>query len=353
MQTVFTIQELFTDKVFRVPDYQRGYAWEPRQLEEFWDDLEYLAPNREHYAGTVIIHAYNGLVLDEEGKAHKVFEVVDGQQRLTTIVVLLNCLRAEFQALNPTLAEGIRKSYIQLKGLNGQPEYKLRLNSDCHDYWAHSVLAEPIGPQGPSIASHRRLRFAQDYFLKKVSERARRRADAGPWLMEVFGKLTQQVKVNQYMVSDAADVGVIFEVMNDRGKPLSDLEKVKNYLMYLSSKLEVAENPLTRVINDTWAEIFQRLMAASLESSDDEDRLLRSHWIMAYEADPKKWDGSKSIKNHFRLKDFSGRHVELLDSLVRYVKTLRDSLIPFCDAYNPAAAVCFRQACVTRPDGSC
>jgi hypothetical protein len=342
MQTVFTIQELFTDKAFRVPDYQRGYAWEPRQLEEFWDDLEYLAQDREHYAGTVIIHGRNGQVLDEEGKAHGVFDVVDGQQRLTTIVVLLNCLRAEFQGLNPTLAEGIRKSYIQFTSINGQPEYKLRLNSDCQHYWSNSVLAESIGPQGPSIASHERLRFAKDYLLKKVaSERALRGPDAGAWLMELFSKLTQQVKVNQYVVLDTADVGVIFEVMNDRGKPLSDLEKVKNYLMYLSSKLDVPENPLTAAINDTWAEIFQRLMAAGLESSDDENRLLRSHWIMAYEADPKKWDGSKSIKNQFKLKDFSGRHVQLLDSLVRYVKTLRDSLIPFCDAYNPAAADSF------------
>lgn len=342
MQTVFTIQELFTDKVFRVPDYQRGYAWEPRQLDEFWEDLEYLSPDREHYAGTVIIHGRDGQVLDEEGKAHKAFDIVDGQQRLTTIVVLLNCLFAEFNKSNPTLAEGIRKSYIRFKNINGQPEFKLRLNSDSQNYWANSVLAEPIGPQGPSIASHERLRFAKDHFLKRVSsERERRGLDVEAWLMELFTKLTQQVKLNQYVVSDSADVGVIFEVMNDRGKPLSDLEKVKNYLLYLSSKLELSENPLTAAINATWAEIFQRLMAAGLVRSEDEDRLLRSHWIMAYEADATKWDGSKSIKTQFRLKDFTGSHDKLLDSLLRYVKTLRDSLVPFCDAYRPLATDSF------------
>ena len=96
MQSVYTVQELFTDKVLRIPDYQRGYAWERQQLEDFWEDLEYLGPDKDHYTGTVILHEQSEDILDEEGKRHRVFHVVDGQQRLTTVVLLLNCIRTQF-----------------------------------------------------------------------------------------------------------------------------------------------------------------------------------------------------------------------------------------------------------------
>jgi hypothetical protein len=342
MQSVFTIQELFTDKVLRIPNYQRGYAWGSRQLEEFWEDLEYLEKDKDHYTGTVILHQQDRQMLDEEGKQNKVFHVVDGQQRLTTIVLLLDHLRSQFEETNPTLAQGMRKLYIQFTDSSKQPAFKLNLNPDCQDYWVNSILKSPIGPQGPTIASHARLQDAKEYFTRKVTEEMRKRGSRAPeWLLELFLKLTQQIKITQYIVDKAADVGVIFEVMNDRGKLLSDLEKVKNYLMYVSSKLDLPSNPLSDRVNDTWAEIFERLMSAGLDGADHEDRLLRSHWIMAYHPDSKEWLGSKSIKERFKLKVFAGKHTQLLQELMDYTKTLRDCLPPFCDAYQPISADSF------------
>ena len=67
---------------------------------------------------------------------------------------------------------------------------------------------------------------------------------------------------------------MIFEVTNDRGKPLSELEKVKNYLLYLANKIE-GQHDLADIINSTWTEIFHRLMSAELVSMEDENRLLR------------------------------------------------------------------------------
>lgn len=54
-----------------------------------------------------------------------------------------------------------------------------------------------------------------------------------------------------YNVADTSEVGIIFELMNDRGKPLSDLEKVKNYLFYVSSKLSIHNHDLSERINKT------------------------------------------------------------------------------------------------------
>jgi hypothetical protein len=344
MQSVYTVQELFTDKVLRIPDYQRGYAWGEQQLEDFWEDLEYLGPDKDHYTGTVILHDQAEDILDEEGKRQRVFHVVDGQQRLTTVVLLLNCIRAQFEKSDPILAAGIKKSYVQFLASNKLRAFKLELNPDSQDYWANSILGEPISPQGPTIASHHRLRFAKDYFSERISkELAAQGNGANAWLKDsLFRKLTQQLKVSQYIVSGPEEVGVIFEVMNDRGKPLSELEKVKNYLLYLSSKLQVRANPLSGQVNATWAAIFERLMRAGLDTDKDEDRLLRSQWVFAYAPDAKEWDGSKSIKKQFKLKNYSGQHKELLGNLTAYTRVLKDCVPPFCDAYDPGGAESFK-----------
>jgi uncharacterized protein with ParB-like and HNH nuclease domain len=280
MNSVYTLEELFSGKVLVVPDYQRGYAWEDKQCGEFLEDLEYLADGKHHYTGTVVLHEQAETVHDEEGHSHKVFHVVDGQQRLTTVVVLLECIRALIEDVNATLATGIRKSYIEFRNLNQQPSYKLRLNADCQEYFVRNILTDPTGPQGPIIASHKRLMEAKTHFTKYLTTH---RGDAD-WLLRFYQKIVLQLKVSQYIVEQSSEVGVIFEVMNNRGKPLSELEKVKNYLLYLASKLELEEqHDLADRINDTWAAIFRRLMASGLNSSADEDRLLRAHWLMVYD----------------------------------------------------------------------
>jgi uncharacterized protein with ParB-like and HNH nuclease domain len=112
MDNVLSLEELFSGKAFRVPDYQRGYAWETPQWDDFLEDLEYLSPGKHHYTGTVILHQQAKNLRDEEGKTHSLFDIVDGQQRLTTVVILLSCISSEFEKTNTTLASGVRKTYV-------------------------------------------------------------------------------------------------------------------------------------------------------------------------------------------------------------------------------------------------
>ena len=135
-------------------------------------------------------------------------------------------------------------------------------------------------------------------------------------------------------MGDEAEVGVIFEVMNDRGKPLTDLEKVKNYLLHVSTSLAIP-NELAKSVNGVWAEILRQLMSANLVSSDDEDQLLRAHWLTHYNPQSRQWERSRSIKRKFDLREFKDRHEELLDHLHIYAEGLRASCISFCDAYQP------------------
>jgi hypothetical protein len=308
VNNVFTIEKLFADRVFRVPDYQRGYAWEEQQLAEFIEDVELLPAGRDHYTGTVVLHDREGQetsCLDEEGKHYTVSDLVDGQQRLTTIVLLLDAVRREMVRIESLakLADGIRKSYVEVRDQAGQPMHKLVLNRDCRDYFARNVLGDQPGPEGPSIQSHRRLTAARDFFAGYLADQ-RKKLGAGYecWLRGLRTKVVQHLKVTLYTVEDQAEVGVIFEVLNNRGKPLSELEKVKNYLLFLASKLNMPQHQLAGEVNRAWTHVFERLMQADLTSPDAEDQLLRSHWLMAYDHLRKNWDGSKSIKARFNLR---------------------------------------------------
>ena len=94
MNNTLSLQKLFNDRIFRVPEYQRSYAWERQQVKEFLDDLALLDTFGQHYTGTVVLHQRTDPVrrMDDEGQNFVETDVVDGQQRLTTIVLLLNDL---------------------------------------------------------------------------------------------------------------------------------------------------------------------------------------------------------------------------------------------------------------------
>lgn len=340
---VFSVEQLFAGRLFRVPDYQRGYAWEAQHRSEFLEDLELLGSGREHYTGTVVLHevAPGDRKPDAEGKSYGTADVVDGQQRLATIVLLLDAIRRELARLDNevarALADGIRKSYIAATDRSGQPLFKLTLNSDCDHYFRTVAIADQPGPEGPQISSEDRLADAKREFaayLAKLRNESGNKTAFQERLTELHWKVTNQLRISLYEVETASEVGVIFEVMNNRGKPLSELEKVKNYLLYAGSRLTIGHE-LDKVVNAAWAEIFRQLMSAGLTTSGDEDQLLRAHWLTSHDPQSRNWTGSKAIKTCFDLRRYQTNHPQLLDELLRYTEGLRASCVAYCDARVP------------------
>ena len=341
MKDTLSLQDLFHNRVFRVPNYQRGYAWEKQQVGEFLDDLALLDSSRHHYTGTIVLfqptHARN--VVDNEGTRYVRVDVVDGQQRLTTIVLLLNEISQALTRLSGSnsLARGIRKKYVKVTDMDGQPLHKLSLNEDIDSFFKSNVLPEsPKGHSGPAVASGQRLLDAKIQISDYLNEADGDHEVREKWLHMLHGKVTNRLQFSLYEVEEEAEVGVIFEVMNDRGKQLTDLEKVKNYLLYAASALNVTpenKGKLTKTVNQAWADILKQLMAAELGSPASEDQLLRAHWLMEYDSQSRKWQGSKSIRGRFDLRTW--RHDELLEALHVYVQGLRNSCVSFCDALRP------------------
>src|SRR5690606_8482509 len=92
-----SISKIFTEKLFRIPDYQRGYAWTEKQLKDFWTDILQLEDNKNHYVGVLTLErvpkeTYEKWAEDKwiiDSKSFEPFYIVDGQQRLTTTIILI------------------------------------------------------------------------------------------------------------------------------------------------------------------------------------------------------------------------------------------------------------------------
>ena len=92
-----SLSKIFQNRIFRIPDYQRGYAWQKPQLVDFWDDLVNLQEGKNHYTGLLSLKPLTSEETQQWGedlwmieKGYEPCYVVDGQQRLTTFVILVN-----------------------------------------------------------------------------------------------------------------------------------------------------------------------------------------------------------------------------------------------------------------------
>ena len=116
--------ELFNGKIFRIPDFQRGYAWEEKQLQELWDDVEEIPEEngefKKHYTGTIYLEEIAAHENEKWLSAVKFYDVVDGQQRLTTIsIIIFELLKVAGSGYNGESKEDLEKTYLSKTNSSG------------------------------------------------------------------------------------------------------------------------------------------------------------------------------------------------------------------------------------------
>ena len=302
-----SLTKVMEEKAFVIADYQRPYAWTSKQLSDLWGDLDLLGTG-EHYAGTLVLRETGHKKVTTAGEALYEFEVVDGQQRLTTITILLRRLLSHLEALGTVgdadVSDGVDDAKRQVRRLvrvtlqGGVQDERLRLGADLAEFWRDHIVGEFPAPDA-RLAAEQRLLDAAEFFDDRIQElvdptdptlSARR-------LLDLRRRITSGLKLLVYEVNSTAEVGVIFETLNDRGRSLTTLEKAKNYLLYLASQIKDGRgDKLTELINQRWSSIFRNLAGLSGES---EDRLLRAHWLATQNPDRRTWTGVDAIKAKF------------------------------------------------------
>jgi hypothetical protein len=343
--TLVPIQDVFGTNIYQIPDYQRGYAWEETQIKDLLEDLENVENGKTHYTGTMVI-VKNG-EKRQAGESFAVYDVIDGQQRLSTIVILLHCLHEEFEEIDKKaigedkieeygepmeISQNICDKYIITGNL-----YRLILNEDSNCYFINHIItdARSEGINKTENRSQENLKNAKHVIKSYFHDKRGFFNDDEAffeYLSDLKLKITNSLIVNKYEVESDAEAGVIFEVMNDRGKPLSQADKIKNYLIYLAYKIENTE--LARMINNYWGTIFRNLMASKRSNDDD---FLRYHWI-TYTNEYKEYDIHRRIKKEIRLKDENGLRIEddELEKKVRdYITDIKEASNIFLELNQP------------------
>jgi uncharacterized protein with ParB-like and HNH nuclease domain len=289
---LLTVSRIFTESLYRIPDYQRGYSWEEEQLSDFWLDIEQLNEESKHYMGVLTLeevaekkwNTWDDDIWIIKPKNYKPFYIVDGQQRLTTVVILLESIieTAKTQHINYTEIETIRKKYIfDSKPENHSGSYIFGYEKDnpSYEYLKVYILNQESGIHHPKEETiyTKNLLQAKTFFLEKIKDYK----DSD--IEMLFKKITQQIVFNAYEISSDIDVFVTFETMNNRGKSLSTLELLKNRLIYISTKLpenETEVNRLRKHINDAWKSAYHYL-GKSKERRLNDDKFLKT-FIMKY-----------------------------------------------------------------------
>ena len=194
------LPQIFQNRLFTVPDYQRAYAWDDRQVEELLKDLDHLINDsaaHRHYAGTLVVTQV-GMFSDEVD-----YHVVDGQQRLTTLVTLLRVLaehlptdaRAEFDAL-----------YLR-RGPVGADRSVLRLNSDTRQFFERVIMGGGNPNNEPMyLEAHDRLLRARRLIVKWMQDRI----NAGAVVENLRRAIEHKLGFLVYAPKENAETGIMF-----------------------------------------------------------------------------------------------------------------------------------------------
>ncbi|MGN8542081.1 DUF262 domain-containing protein [Helicobacter pylori] len=248
--------------VFEIPSYQRGYAWQIRQLKDFWNDLEHVSKlgDKFHY-----MHSLTLRELENELES-SVFEVIDGQQRLATSLILLGLLAKTTQNKDPkydsmNLESVLSYKYYGLSEAFGAITEEKDLERFQTSFYAKNLID------------------AYAFFKEKISD-----TPVGT-LERMFDALTKKMLFSVAELNDnRIDPFSSFETINNRGKDLSTLELFKNRLHFVAHKICNGQKleKLQNEINDTYTRIYYDLNYDLRHFKDDHLEGFLKHFVAYY-----------------------------------------------------------------------
>ncbi|MCQ2622160.1 DUF262 domain-containing HNH endonuclease family protein [Helicobacter pylori] len=256
--------------VFEIPSYQRGYAWQERQLKDFWNDLEHVSKlgDKFHYMHSLTLRELEN---DFESSA---FEIIDGQQRLATSLILLGLLAKTTQNKDP------KYSLINLEPILS---YK---------YYGLSEAFRAIMEEEKDLEKFKTSFYAKNlidayaFFQEKISD-----TPVGT-LEKMFDALIKKMLFSVVELNDnRIDPFSSFETINNRGKDLSTPELLKNRLHFVAHKIcdeEDLEN-LQQEINDTYTRIYHDLRFFKDDHKDDHLDGFLKHFVAYYYGENSKF----------------------------------------------------------------
>ena len=328
-----TLGNLFSGKIFNIPDYQRGYAWKTNQLNDLIEDIDALVTDEKikfHYTGTIVTFSPKDSECNYNRRVVKMVEVVDGQQRLTSILLYLSII---LRTLVDKGAEEYKNDIAEF--LFHNTTCRLTLNNETKELFYQ--LMESGDPRNElSTAHQKRLHAATEVFSKHILAQLNDESRGIEHLKKLFEAITGKLVFTYYTIEEECEIGMTFELMNSRGKGLSVLELLKNYFMHWVFRNEQDEeerNSLTNRINTAWRDIYKNIGKSEGEEQYEEQCLRVAYWILYCNHTPKNWKGYNGFKakQYIPLRDFSQKNKE---DVKNFLITFTDGLAEISNHYS-------------------
>jgi len=257
--------------IFEIPKYQREYTWGSREWEALFDDL--YENDVGYFLGSII--CINTATDSINGPK---FEVVDGQQRLTTLSLLFSALYTTLNSHKELLDEDQQSDILQLKRkiVLKKTQSDIRVvpqvqGSNRDDYLGllSKIGIIPKHPM-PNYASNRRIVKAYNYFLQRINETLEKLDDKVAGMFKILDKVNTAIIV-MIEVSNHADAYTLFESLNNRGIPLTAVDLIKNLLL---ARLDVRGDGNLDYYFARWTEIIGNLG----EEYSEQERFFRHNY---------------------------------------------------------------------------
>lgn len=248
--------------LYEVPKFQRDYSWDQQQWDDLWNDIVSLDTDKEseHYMGYLVLQTTDNVK----------YYVIDGQQRLTTLSIMI---LAVLKCIEDLIVDGIeiednkkRKDLLHSSYIGFiDPETliaknKMILNRNNDDYYrTYMVLLKELPLRGTN-ASEKLMRECFNWFL----ERLKKRFSSGEKYAGFIGEFTDKLFFTSIKVSDQLNAFKVFETLNARGVQLSSADLLKNYLFSVVDESRPGKNEIEE-LESMWSKLVDKLGNQKLE----------------------------------------------------------------------------------------
>ena len=291
-------------KQYTIPRFQRDYAWQETQWDELWLDIEAMLANRtQHFMGYLVFKVGDG----------KLFEVIDGQQRLTTVLLILLAGLRRLQTLidqgqdqqdnQRRIALYKERYFTVFDAVTLRPSAKITLNRHNKAHFIDLCKQHNVIQQRHITKTNRKINQAFQFFEKKFQA-----YPSGDAIAAVMNDVTDGLLFTTVTVQDDLDAYTVFATLNARGLHLSTPDLLKNYLLAKFAHDDQYTDYHFDEFDQKWSDILDQLGEKEFTA------FLRSHIGMSDKI-PKNLELYRTLINKYNQPD---EILDYLDSLKQY-----------------------------------
>jgi hypothetical protein len=236
-----TINQIFsgTNEQYTIPSYQRRYSWSKPQILDLISDIKYLEGSDTHLMGSIVC------LTSDYAAGINSLDLVDGQQRLTSIIILLECIRQHLDAHGQAEPAADLARLLKARSVTGTQQPKLKLDSmDQADFAALLLQDKDHSHQNSRLADV--FRLVREWIAQSSMED----------LLHFQYRLLHQALIIRLDVANAKDAFKLFETINNRGLRLSPTDIIKNFVLGNAARFGAEHLDAARV---AWANLLSQL----------------------------------------------------------------------------------------------